>query len=250
MAEHTCDVLCIGVLVADIFSSPLNRIPASGEIVIVEDLLLSTGGCATNMSIDLAKLGVKVGVVGKTGNDIFADFIAQDLQKKGVDTSNILSSPSAPTSRTMILPVIGEDRRYIHSVGANAEFKVSDIHLEKVSQAKVLAVGGYLLLPSFKQAELVELFKFARERGIKTLLDVAGVNPDSGLDPLLDVLPYTDAFLPNNDEAFLITGEKDPFKQAKIFVDCGVKVAGITRGGNGWVACTSQGISSGSGVQD
>ncbi len=198
--------------------------------------MLSTGGCAANTAIDLAKLGARVSVVGKTGNDLFADFIARELQSQGIDVAGICSSPAAPTSRTVILPIIGDDRRYIHTVGANAELKVTDIDLAQVARARVLYVGGYMLFPGFKQEELVGLFKFARERGIKTVLDVAGVNPELGLEPLRQVLPFTDAFLPNNDEAFLITGESDPLKQADVLVACGAGTAVITLGGNGIVA--------------
>ena len=240
MPDEAYDALCIGILVADIFVPPLSRFPVSGELMKVDDILLSTGGCAANTGIDLAKLGARVGVVGKTGNDIFADFIARDLQSHTIDVTGIRSSSTAPTSRTVILPVIGDDRRYIHAVGANAELKVSDIDLAQVARCKVLAVGGYLLFPGFKQEELVELFKFARARGIQTLLDVAGVNPEQGLEPLRQVLPFTDVFLPNNDEAFLMTGESDPLKQAGILAACGAKTVVITLGGNGLVA-TSHG---------
>jgi sugar/nucleoside kinase (ribokinase family) len=236
MPDETYDVLCIGILVADIFVPPLSRFPASGELMRVDNLMLSTGGCAANTAIDLAKLGARVGVVGKTGNDIFADFIARELQSHRIDVSGIRSSMAAPTSRTVILPIIGDDRRYIHAVGANAELKVGDINLDQVARARVLYVGGYLLFPGFKQEELVELFKFARERGIKTVLDVAGVNPELGLEPLRQVLPFTDAFLPNNDEAFLMTGESDPLKQANALIECGADTVVITLGGDGLVA--------------
>lgn len=236
MPEEAYDVLCIGILVADIFVPPLSRFPASGELMRVDNLLLSTGGCAANTGIDLAKLGARVGVVGKTGNDIFADFIARELQSQGIDVTGIRSAATAPTSRTVILPVIGDDRRYIHAVGANAELKVADVDLPRVARARVLYVGGYMLFPGFKQEELVELFKFARQRGIKTVLDVAGVNPELGMEPLRQVLPFTDAFLPNNDEAFLITGESDPFRQADALIACGAGTVVITLGGNGIVA--------------
>jgi sugar/nucleoside kinase (ribokinase family) len=234
------DVLCIGVLVADIFVPPLNRFPASGELMLVDDLLLSTGGCAANTGMDLAKLGARVSVTGKVGNDVFADFILHELQSKCIDVSGIRYSSTAPTSRTVILPIIGDDRRYIHSVGANAELKVSDVDLDQVARARVLYVGGYMVIPGFKQEELMELFMFAKVHGIKTVLDVAGVNPRLGLEPLRQVLPYTDVFLPNDDEGFLITRESDPLKQTEIFVEGGVTTAVVTLGGRGAVARTRQ----------
>jgi sugar/nucleoside kinase (ribokinase family) len=240
MTGKNCDVLCIGVLVADIFVPPLTRFPASGELMLVDNLPLSTGGCAANTAIDLAKLGIQVSVVGKTGNDVFADFISSDLKAHNIDTSGIKTTPTAPTSRTVILPIIGEDRRYIHTLGANAELKVTDVDRQQVAQSRILYVGGYCLFPGFKQDELVELFKFARSKGVKTILDVAGVNPELGLAQVQQVLPYTDAFLPNNDEAFLLTGETDPLKQAEALLQCGTQTAVITLGGEGVIALTHQ----------
>jgi sugar/nucleoside kinase (ribokinase family) len=55
--------------------------------------------------------------------------------------------------------------------------------------------------------------------------------------PLLEpVLPYTDIFLPNRDEAALILGETDPVSQARRFHDLGTRLVVITDGVNGAVA--------------
>jgi sugar/nucleoside kinase (ribokinase family) len=198
------------------------------------------GGCAANTGVDLVKLGVNTGVVGKVGNDIFAEFALQYLDDQGLDVSGVRVSSAAPTSKTVILPVTGQDRRYIHSIGANADFGIDDVDLEQVDGARVLYVGGYLLLPGLKQVALTQLFQFARQRGIKTVLDVAGVRPEEGIEPLRQVLPYTDVFLPNDDEGRLITGEVDPVGQARIFVECGADTAVVTLGGDGAVACTGE----------
>ena len=140
------DVVCVGIVVADMFASPLPHLPVPGELAPVDELLLQTGGCAANTSVDVAKLGAKVAVVARVGNDIFGEFIRDDLEQKGVDVSGIQVSPVTPTSRTVILTVTGEDRRYIHSVGANAEFTLNGVDLGLIADARVLYVGGYLLL--------------------------------------------------------------------------------------------------------
>ncbi|MBM3189558.1 MAG: carbohydrate kinase family protein [Chloroflexi bacterium] len=240
MAEPTYDVLCVGILVADVFASPMPRLPAAGELLAVDELLLQTGGCAANTAVDLAKLGRKVVVVGRVGNDVFAEFIRADLAGKGVDVSPLRVSRTAPTSRTVILPVIGEDRRYIHSVGANAELSPEDVDPAQVANARVLYVGGYPLFPGFGQDALAELFRHAREHSVKTVLDVAGVRADRGMGDFAQVLPHTDVFLPNDDEGYLITGEQDPLRQARAFVEQGVGVAVVTLGERGAVARTSR----------
>jgi len=238
MAENGRDVVCVGILVADMFVPPLQRLPAEGEILLVDNILLDTGGCAANASVDLRKLGASVAVIGKVGNDVFADFVRQDLSAKGLDVSAIRVSATAPTARTVILPVAGQDRRYIHSMGANAEFGLDDIDFGVVAQARVLYVGGFLAMPGLDLPSLVRLLRFARERGVATVLDVAGVQPEHGLEDLREALAYTDVFLPNDDEARLLTGEVDPVRQADMFVQCGAKTAVVTLGAKGVVVRT------------
>jgi sugar/nucleoside kinase (ribokinase family) len=238
MPDPTCEVLCVGILVADVFAPPLARLPLAGELLPVDEVLLQTGGCAANTGANLARLGVRVGVIGRVGHDVFADFIRQDLASKGVDVSGIVASPSTPTSRTVILTVVGEDRRYIHAVGANADLSAADIDRERVKGARVLYVGGYPLFPGLDQRSLAQLLEFARQQGIRTVLDVAGVRAEQGLEPFRQLLPFTDVFLPNDDEARLITGESDPLRQAEILLGCGVSTAVITLGSRGSVACT------------
>jgi sugar/nucleoside kinase (ribokinase family) len=123
-------------------------------------------------------------------------------------------------------------------VGANAELRVEDINLDQLARARVLFVGGYLLFPGMQPAALAGLFQFAHERGIHTVLDVAGPKAEQGLEPLAPVLPFTDVFLPNQDEAAVMTGEADPWRQADIFATCGARTTVITRGAEGVVVRT------------
>ena len=91
-------------------------------------------------------------------------------------------------------------------------------------------------MPGLDQAALTRLFQFARARGVKTVLDVAGVHAARGLEPFEQVLPHTDVFLPNDDEARAITGESDPLRQAEIFASCGAGTVVVTLGAKGAVA--------------
>jgi sugar/nucleoside kinase (ribokinase family) len=133
----------------------------------------------------------------------------------------------------VILNISGEDRRYIHTVGANAELKAEDVDLELVRQSRCLYVGGYGLCPGFRSESVADLFRFAQAHDVLTVLDVAGACAAEGLEPYRAVLPHTDVFLPNADEARLITGETDLLRQAGHFAACGAGLIAITRGGEG-----------------
>jgi sugar/nucleoside kinase (ribokinase family) len=235
-ASDTPAVVCAGILVADLFVPPMPGLPAAGQLHATDDFLLDTGGCAANTATGLAKLDVPVRVVGTIGNDLFGDFVLRDLREKGVDTTGIRRAPDLGTSKTVVLTVTGEDRRFIHTVGANSAFRVEEIDPTLLAGARALYVGGYLVMPGVTQERLAALFRAAREQGQVTFLDVvvpAGDRERPSMEKLSGVLPYVDYFLPNDEEAAALTGERDPARQAERFLAAGCGTAVITRGGEG-----------------
>ena len=73
-------------------------------------------------------------------------------------------SDRLPTSKTVILLVAGEDRRYIHAFGANAEFSVGHIRREWLTALRVFYLGGLFVMPGIKTDELADLLGFCRRR--------------------------------------------------------------------------------------
>ena len=240
MPQSSFDVVCAGIVVADHLCVPIQHVPEAGELVMTDGMTLEIGGCASNAAVDLAKMEVACTVCGCVGGDVFGRFVVDTLKARRVDTSGVRVVGDADTSQTLIVNVTGQDRRFIHCFGANAKFTAADIRPELVAAAKVLYVGGYLLMPTLEQAALAEVFRAARERGVVTVLDVAvpgrlGAGRGNLLGELEKLLPHTDVFLPNEDEARLLTGRTDPLAQALNFRDAGVRTAVITMGGNGSV---------------
>jgi len=221
--------------VADHVCTPVSRLPAAGELVLADRILLTIGGCAANVAVDLAKMEVPAAVVGRVGGDVFGRVVADMLRGHGLDVSAVALTPGVDTSQTLIVNVAGQDRRFIHSFGANAEFRAADVPLDRVAKCKVLYVGGYMVMPSLRQEELASVFAAARRAGAKTVLDVVAPGPGDYLSQLDQLLPHVDVFLPNNHEGELILGERDPVRQAERFHEMGAKTAIVTLGGDGAV---------------
>ncbi|MGQ0637061.1 MAG: carbohydrate kinase family protein [Planctomycetaceae bacterium] len=232
------DCLCVGIVVADFICDPIARLPAAGELVPTDRINLAIGGCASNVAVDLAKLGRKSAVAGCVGPDGAGRLISEMLREAGVDTTHLAGAHAAETSATLIVNVRGEDRRFIHSVGANAVFDGSEIGIDVVAQARVLYLGGFGLMARLGGQAATRLFRLAREAGVSTVLDV--VLPDSRdrWPELAQVLPYTDVFAPNTDEARLLTGLPDPVQQAEQFLAAGAKTVIVTCGSDGAVLAT------------
>lgn len=238
--EEKIDVVCVGILVADILASPIEKVPEPGELISTEKIFIFGGGHAHNTSVSLARLGARVGVIGKVGKDPLGSFIKEDLEKEGVDISKITVSDRFETSKTIIILTPSEDRRFIYSSGANADFSIDDIDFDYVSQAKVLYVGGYGVLSKLGEDSLVRLFKFAKEQNLVTVLDVVIPHKEiNWINKCKEALKFTDFFLPNTDEARIITGQIDPGKQAKEMLKCNSEMTVIiTMGKEGLLART------------
>jgi sugar/nucleoside kinase (ribokinase family) len=231
--DPSIDVLCAGILVADHICTPISHMPAAGELILADRLLLTLGGCAANVAVGLAKMGVSAAVVGRVGGDVFGRVVADLLREAKVDAAAVTVTPDVDTSQTLIVNVKGQDRRFIHTFGANAWFRPADIPAEAIAHCKVLYLGGYFIMEKVTQEELIPVFAAARRAGARTVLDVVTPGPASYLPRLEKLLPYVDVFLPNDHEAQLITGESDPVRQAERFHALGAKTTIVTLGDRG-----------------
>jgi sugar/nucleoside kinase (ribokinase family) len=234
--EKRPSVVCAGLVVADHVSPPLGHLPRAGELVVVDELVLNIGGGAANTAVDLARLGVRASVCARVGDDFFGRFATETLESHEIDTRWLTIDGRLPTSQTLIVNVRGEDRRFIHCVGANSGFVAADLDGALRDPPRVLHIGYFLILPNLAATELADRFARARQAGTVTLLDVATPGPGNYLAPLKVVLPQTDVFVPNADEAELILGEPDPVRQARAFRAMGARRVVITCGAHGAVS--------------
>jgi sugar/nucleoside kinase (ribokinase family) len=134
----------------------------------------------------------------------------------------------------MHINVQGQDRRFICTTGANDDYVFNDELFQliegKKSGPKVFYLGGFFMLRALETERTVQFFRAAREHGWTTLLDVVLYGNRPYWDIVKPLLPHTDIFLPNEHEGEKITGERNPYDQAKKFLDAGVGAAIITQG--------------------
>jgi sugar/nucleoside kinase (ribokinase family) len=227
---------CAGMLVEDTFCGPFKALPPEGQLLELEAMPVRAGGCAANVAIDLAKQGLHVEVVGCLGRDSSAEVLLNCLRDHGVDCEQVALVGSYPTSKTVILLVEGQDRRYLHVFGSNRAFTVGHINRDWVKNLSVLYIGGLCALPAVAIGELRELLQFCREHKVATVVDVVVSQSWTGAEELKVLLPCIDYFLPNHDEARIITGELDALDQLRAFRAIGSSCVVITQGKSGAVA--------------
>lgn len=224
------------MLVEDTFCGPVVALPAEGVLLTLDDMPVRAGGCAANVAIDLAKQGVTVDLVGCVGRDSTAEGLFRTFETHGVGCSRVARVAGHRTSKTVILLIEGQDRRYLHVFGANRAFAVKHIERDWVRALKVFYLGGLFALPGLDTDELVDLLRFCRAMKVVTVVDVVVPQALHGLTCLEKLLPLIDVFVPNEDEARAFTGLTDPFAQLRAFENAGANTVIITRGSHGAVA--------------
>ena len=230
------EVGCAGILVEDTFCGPVQELPREGQLLVIDAMPTKVGGCAANVAIDLAKQQIDVEVIGCVGGDASGAALCRSLEQGRVGCRQVVYANGFPTSKTVILLVKGQDRRYIHLFGANRAFTIGHISRDWVARLKIFYLGGLCVLPGVKTLELLDLLAFCRSKGVTTVVDVVIPQRFSEMDELRSLLPQVDYFLPNDDEARLIAGTTDSLAQLRAFHASGANTVIITQGQAGAVA--------------
>ncbi|HXM02215.1 MAG TPA: carbohydrate kinase family protein [Chthoniobacterales bacterium] len=224
---------CGGILVKDTFCGPFPGLPRPGELVAVDAIKTKAGGCAANVAIDLCKQGLAVDLVGCLGRDAAGETLVKALQTAGVNCDRLIYTPDYPTSETIILLVKGEDRRYIHTFGANQAFSVYHLDGNWLAGLDLFYLGGLFAMPGIQLDELLTLLHFCREHEVVTVVDVVLPKGFVYAPEVQDLLPYIDWFLPNDAEAAVLTGRNDPWEAMQVLRSWGAKGLVITMGEHG-----------------
>lgn len=235
------DVVCLGIFVADVVAKPVDSMPDRGKLLLVDQMALHTGGCASNTGVGLSRLGVPAGVVGKVGADGFGDFFVNRMRQEGLDTTGIVRDDTAATSVTMVLVHADGERSFIHYLGANATLTDDDINPEWLRGGKVLHVAGALLMPKFDGEPMARVLRQAREMGLTTTLDTCWDSTGRWMETLAPCLPHVDVFLPSIEEARMLTGRDEPEAVASALMGRGVPTVALKMGEQGCYLQTAEG---------
>jgi sugar/nucleoside kinase (ribokinase family) len=235
------EIACLGILVADLLGRPIDDLPQRGRLGLVENMTLHIGGCAANTGIDLARLGIDTAVLGKVGRDGLGDFIAQTLERDGIDTRGLVRDEVVNTSASMVLVGADGERTFLHYLGGNAEFRDTDVNWNVVDGAKIMHVAGALVMPAFDGEPMAQALEEAQRRGIITSLDTVWDATGKWMETLGPCLQYADYFMPSLSEAQAITGQTEPRDVARALQDAGAKTVALKLGEKGCYVVTPTG---------
>ena len=230
------DVVVVGELNIDLvlWNVPM---PEDEKEKLAEDMRFAMGSSSAITAHNLAALGSKVAFIGKAGTDVFGDFMIEQLQQAGVDTSFVIRDPKLKTGATIVL-ANPPKKALLTYMGAMTELRLNDINRELLTQARHLHLGCFFLQTGIRQ-DVAKLFAEAKQMGLTTSMDTNWDPDEIWGDDLIDALDHTDIFLPNDDEALRIA-RVDSIDAAILELGQRVKILAVKRGSEGATVYTDK----------
>ncbi|MBX9776263.1 MAG: sugar kinase [Xanthobacteraceae bacterium] len=158
-------VLCAGIAVED-FLFKVDAFPAPGTKMRASDLVATTGGCAANAAVAVARLGGRARFSGPVGTDDASRRFLDALAKTGVDASGVLAVEGGSISVSGIF------------IDRTGEKMVSTMHGRGLDNATppdaqaLVADIDVLLVDNRFPAFVTPICRAAAARGIPVVLDV------------------------------------------------------------------------------
>jgi ribokinase len=190
------------------------RTPAPGETVMTDNFNTFSGGKGGNQAVAAAALGGRVKFFGMLGEDPSSKTLIDDLDKKGVDTANILKNPDHTAGIAMIWVDESAQNSIMFNPGANVHLSPKDVqaHADLFMESDIMMSSMEISLET-----TFEAIRLAKKKGMFVVLDPAPAPKEKFPE---DIASCVDIFKPNETEAALITGltvESDAEVEAALF---------------------------------
>jgi ribokinase len=223
------DVIGFGALNVDKLYK-VNKIAGPEEEGFIKGFEEACGGSAANTVVGLARLGCKVGFIGKVANDREGKMLMEDFRREGVNTKGIIRAEAGRSGTVMgFVDERGERALYVDP-GVNNTISFEEIDMEYACQAKFIHLTSFVGEKSFEaQKRLVENLP----EDVKVSLDPGELYARKGIKALNPILKRTFVFMPNSRELALLTGIEDHVKGAEKMLELGVKIVAVKLSGKG-----------------
>ncbi|SHJ80804.1 ribokinase [Tepidibacter formicigenes] len=222
-------IAVIGSLNMDLVVN-VEKMPKVGQTVIGSNFKEVPGGKGANQAVAMARLGGKVYMIGKVGNDGFGKTLIDSLKKDEINVDYIKKEENTPTGVALITVNKDADNSIVVAPGANYKLSKEDID----DSIKVLEECSIVVL----QLETpIDTVKYVLEKS-KSLNKYTILNPAPAIKLEDEIIKHVDLLTPNETELEILSGveikkEEDILIAAKVLIDKGVKELIVTLGEKG-----------------
>lgn len=177
------------------------------------EVVLLPGGSAANVAVWAARCGREVTFIGKIGRDRMGALGREDLEGEGVDHRLIETDAHATGSVAVFVDHTGE-RSMVSGHGADFYLLPSELPRRAIDSAAHLHLTAWSFFTDPPRSAAREAARTAKAGGSTVSFDPGSFQmiDEMGVDAFLSVTTDmgVDLFLPNKEEASVLTGIADP----------------------------------------
>lgn len=208
----------------------VDKIAVAEKESFIEETSESCGGSAANTAVGLARLGCKVGFIGKVAPDREGKLQVDCFKAEGVNTDGIIQAQSGSSGSVVgFVDRKGQRALYIDS-GVNDTIDPKEIKLDYAAQTRFLHFTSFVGDKSL-QAQIALLGTLPAT--VKVSFDPGSVYAEKGYKAVEPIIKRAFLFMPNSLELEALTGEKDYRKGAQFMLKQGVGIVAVKLGGKG-----------------
>lgn len=133
------------------------------------------GGSPANIAVGLARLGKKVGFIGRVSDDRFGEYVVDFFKKEGIDTSNIFLAEKEHKLGLTFTEILSPDESSIlmYREGvADLTLQPSEVSEDYIKRAKAILVSGTALSASPSREACFKAIQLAEKNGVKIIFDI------------------------------------------------------------------------------
>ena len=164
------DVIPIGRIAIDFNPTDMNR-PLSESC----NFNKYVGGSPANIAVGLARLGKKVGFIGKVSDDQHGDYVVNYFKNDGIDTSNIVRAKNGEkiglTFTEIKSPTESSILMYRDGV-ADLMLEPGEVSEDYIKSAKALVISGTALSQSPSREAVLKAMTLAKKNGTVVIFDI------------------------------------------------------------------------------
>jgi sugar/nucleoside kinase (ribokinase family) len=202
----------------------------------------ASGGSAANSLAGLASLGGRGAFMGKVADDQLGGVFRHDIRAIGVAFESEPLQGGAATGTCLINVTRDGQRTMTTFLGAAALLSEADVDAETVAAAEVVYLEGYLFDPEPARRALQKAARLAREAGRRVALTLSDAFVvERWRDDLLAFID-SDVDLLFANEAELCSLFQTDFDQAAASLRGRARIAAVTRGEQGSVVLSADGV--------
>ena len=213
------------------------------------------GGSPANIAVGMARLGKKVGFIGKVSDDQFGTFIENRFQQEGIDVTHVTRAKNGEKLGLTFTEIKSETESSIlmYREGvADLQLSVEDISEDYIKNSKALLISGTALAQSPSREAALKALAFAKRNGTKVIFDIDyrpynWKNTDEISIYYSMVAKEADVILGSREEVDLterlIEEGRNDLQSAAYWHAQGVKIIVIKHGKEGSTAYTDDGNS-------